>query len=87
MNYFKSRPYRKYKNYRKGIFTVRNRHDHIGKANSILRDLFFLTENWRCNYKSTICFNDYMKKPCTGNSHKIVGKKNISIRHRETWRR
>jgi len=61
--------------------TCCRKHEHIGRANRILRDLIFLCENWRCTYKTVIWFNDYMKKPCTGNAHKIVGKKNISIRH------
>ena len=68
------------------IFT-RRRHDHVSVSYQGLRDLFFLSENWRGTYRTTVWFNDYMKKPCTGNSHKIVGKKNIQIRHREKWRR
>lgn len=63
------------------IFT-RRRYEHMGVSNTILGELFYLCENWRCNYKTTVWFQDYMRKPCIGNSHKIVGKKNIRLRRR-----
>lgn len=69
---------------------TRNTHgrkDHMGLSYSWLRSLFFLTENWRCTTKSVVWFQDYMNKPCRGNSRKIVGKKNIPILYIEKWRR
>lgn len=68
------------------LFTHK-RFSHMGISNIALRKLFFLSENWRCTYRTVVWFNDYMKKPCKGNARKIVGKKNINIRHLEYWRR